>query len=182
MASGPPMTTTGSPQWRPDRFPRSCMVPAGSLARTAACAGATSLPTRNVRLRTVLACCAPLIGSSSDKRSATLPNGAMAAYRAVTSAARGRRHRHRSRVRQRSSPRLRPGTGRPTSAGPRPARRRTRSGTSPRSGPWRRAGARTLRKLAGRRLGRHLRRHHLGLQRLCDLLGLVQPQPELRPG
>jgi hypothetical protein len=37
-----------------------------------------------VRLRTVPAFCAPLIGSSSDSRTATLPNETYAAYRAVT--------------------------------------------------------------------------------------------------
>src|SRR4051812_34836024 len=35
----------------------------------------TSSPTRNVLFRTVLAFCAPLIGSSSDKWAATLPKG-----------------------------------------------------------------------------------------------------------
>jgi hypothetical protein len=45
---------------------------------------AIAAPTRSVLLRTVLACNAPLTGSSSDRREATLPNGASAAYRAVT--------------------------------------------------------------------------------------------------
>ena len=45
---------------------------------------ATASPTRIVRLRTVPAFTAPLTGSSSDSRSATLPNGTSAAYRAVT--------------------------------------------------------------------------------------------------
>src|SRR3954467_9867981 len=39
------------------------------------CCCTTSWPTRNVLFRTVPAFCAPLIGSSSDKRVATLPNG-----------------------------------------------------------------------------------------------------------
>src|SRR3954471_14153586 len=46
--------------------------------------GTTSSPTRNVLFRTVPAFCAPLIGSSSDKRAATLPKGARAANLAVT--------------------------------------------------------------------------------------------------
>ena len=50
----------------------------------AACGCATALPTRIVLFRTVPAFCAPLTGSSSDSRSATLPNGASTAYRAVT--------------------------------------------------------------------------------------------------
>jgi hypothetical protein len=41
-------------------------------------------PIRMVLFRTVHAFSAPLTGSSSDSRSATLPNGASAAYRAVT--------------------------------------------------------------------------------------------------
>ena len=40
--------------------------------------------TRIVLFRTVPAFAAPLTGSSSDSKSATLPNGASAAYRAVT--------------------------------------------------------------------------------------------------
>jgi hypothetical protein len=44
----------------------------------------TASPTRMVLFRTVPAFGAPLTGSSSDSRSATLPNGASAAYRAVT--------------------------------------------------------------------------------------------------
>src|SRR5208283_438933 len=48
-----------------------------------------SSPTRNVLFRTVPAFCAPLIGSNSDSRSATLPNGASAACRAVTYASSG---------------------------------------------------------------------------------------------
>jgi hypothetical protein len=42
-----------------------------------------------VLFRTVPAFRAPLTGSSSDRRSATLPNGASAAYRAVTYASSG---------------------------------------------------------------------------------------------
>jgi hypothetical protein len=42
------------------------------------------LAVRIVLFRTVPAFGAPLIGSKSDSRSATLPNGASAAYRAVT--------------------------------------------------------------------------------------------------
>ena len=44
----------------------------------------TASPTRMVLFRTVPAFGAPLTGSNSDSRSATLPNGASAAYRAVT--------------------------------------------------------------------------------------------------
>jgi hypothetical protein len=47
------------------------------------------LPTRNVLFRTVPAFGTPLIGSNSDKRTATWPNGANAAYRAVTYASSG---------------------------------------------------------------------------------------------
>jgi hypothetical protein len=50
----------------------------------AACGCATALPACIVLFRTVLAFGAPLTGSNSDSRSATLPNGASAAYRAVT--------------------------------------------------------------------------------------------------
>jgi hypothetical protein len=39
----------------------------------------TASPTRLVLFRTVLAFCVPLIGSNSDSRVATLPNGANAA-------------------------------------------------------------------------------------------------------
>src|SRR4051812_20553520 len=46
--------------------------------------GTTSWPTRNVLFRTVPAFCALLIGSSSDRSAATLPNGARAANLAVT--------------------------------------------------------------------------------------------------
>jgi hypothetical protein len=41
-------------------------------------------PARIVRLRTVPAFTAPLIGSNSASRLAALPNGISAAYRAVT--------------------------------------------------------------------------------------------------
>ena len=44
----------------------------------------TASPTRNVLFRTVPAFCAPLVGSNSDSSVATWPNGASAAYRAVT--------------------------------------------------------------------------------------------------
>jgi len=43
-----------------------------------------SVPTRSVLFRTVPAFCAPLIGSNSDRKAATLPKGTNAAYRAVT--------------------------------------------------------------------------------------------------
>ena len=62
--------------------PAACA--AGRFGNPAACGCTTPLPTRSVLLRTVLACYVPLIGSSSDKRAATLPNGASAAYRPVT--------------------------------------------------------------------------------------------------
>ena len=63
--------------------------PGGRRGRSAsavfsACGWATTVPTRIVLFRTVLAFGAPLTGSNSDNRSATLPNGASAAYRAVT--------------------------------------------------------------------------------------------------
>jgi hypothetical protein len=59
-----------------------CAVVGSAVAVTCDCT--TYSPTRNVLFRTVPEFGAPLIGSSSDSRSAPLPNGASAAYRAVT--------------------------------------------------------------------------------------------------
>jgi hypothetical protein len=59
------------------------------FAVLAECVCTTASPTRNVLFRTVPAFCAALIGSNSDSRIATLPNGASAAYRAVACAGSG---------------------------------------------------------------------------------------------
>src|SRR4051812_5167767 len=56
----------------------------GSSAFLVGPGGTTSWPTRSVLFRTVPAFCAPLSGSSSDKRAATLPKGARAANLVVT--------------------------------------------------------------------------------------------------
>src|SRR5208337_3626391 len=81
-------------------------------------------PTRNVLFRTVPAFCAPLIGSNSDSRAATLPNGASAAYRAVAYANSGATV---AASRSRTAKLLAP----PEPWQGQASRRRTRTGTSP---------------------------------------------------
>src|SRR3954464_14190717 len=85
--------------------------------------GTTSWPTRNVLFRTVPAFCAPLIGSSSDRRAATLPNGARAVNLAVTQASSGAGPAPRSRAAKLF--------GSPGPWQEQTSSRRTRTGTSP---------------------------------------------------
>src|SRR5208282_1676362 len=96
------------------------------LTVSVACGCTTASPTRNVLFRTVPAFCAPLIGSNSDSRAATLPNGASAAYRAVTYASSGAMvaASRSSTAKLFASPELWQGQA---------SRRRTRTGTSPNS-------------------------------------------------
>jgi hypothetical protein len=66
-------------------FQQACLFQVTfGFAISVLCRCTTASPTRSVLVRTVPAFCAPLIGSSSDSSTATLPNGASAAYRAVT--------------------------------------------------------------------------------------------------
>ena len=137
-------------------------------------------PTRIVLLRTVPAFCAPLIGSSSDRRVATLPNGdqrripgrhvgqlrrdrvlaeveggeALRLARALTGADEQPSDAHRHVAEQGAERRgVMALAGQPSSTGHAPATTLARHG--------------------------HLCRHDLSLERRCELLRLIEPKPEL---